>query len=275
MLAAFVITLREGLEAALIVAIVLAALRKLGRSYHIRTVWAGVLVAVLASGIVGAVLQLLGVTLEGRGERIFEGVAMLLAVAVLTWMIFWMQRQGSQVGRRLESEVQAAARSKKAWALFGLVFVAVVREGVETALFLTTAAFTANGTQVLIGGVIGLGAAVFVGFLLIAGSKRVKLRGFFRVTSILLILFAAGLLAHGVHELQEASLLPTIIDHVWDINSILDENSTSGSFLRAIFGYNGNPSLLEAVAYTAYLLSVGLVVLGGSLTLRPACRRAW
>jgi len=274
MLTAFLITLREGLEAALIVGIVLATLRRLGRIRHIRTVWAGVLVGVLASGIAGAVLQFLGVALEGRGEEIFEGVAMLLAAAVLTWMIFWMQRQGSQMGRRLESEVQVAARSEKTWALFGLVFVAVVREGVETALFLTAAAFTANGTQVLIGGVIGLGAAVIVGFLLITGSKHVRLRGFFRITSIVLILFAAGLLAHGVHELQEARLLPTVIDHVWDINSILDENSTLGSFLKAIFGYNGNPSLLEVVIYTAYLLAVGLAVLRSSLTLRPARQRA-
>ena len=273
MLAAFLITLREGLEAALIVGIVLATLRRLGRIRHIRTVWAGVLVGVLASGIAGAVLQFLGVTLEGHGEEIFEGAAMLLASAALTWMVFWMQRQGAQMAQRVESKVQVATRSENAWALFGLVFVAVVREGVETALFLTAAAFTANGTQVLIGGAVGLGAAVVVGFLIISGSSHVRLRVFFRTTSIVLILFAAGLLAHGVHELQEARLLPTVIDHVWDINPMLDETSTLGSFLKAIFGYNGNPSLLEAVIYTAYLLAVGLAVLRSSLTLRPVRHR--
>jgi high-affinity iron transporter len=138
--------------------------------------------------------------------------------------------------------------------------VAVVREGIETALFLTAAAFSATPAQTLIGGGLGLALAVAVGWLLFVVSVRLNVRAFFRVTSILLILFAAGLVAHGVHELQEAGVLAVIVEQVWDINPILNENSTVGSILKTLFGYNGNPSLLEAVSYVAYYLIVGIAI---------------
>ncbi|MEE8391115.1 MAG: FTR1 family protein, partial [Anaerolineae bacterium] len=163
MIASLLITLREGLEAALIVGIVLSVLRKLGHADRSRPVWAGVLVAVVVSVAIGLVLNGLGVTFEGRGEEIFEGVAMLLAAVVLTWMIFWMQRQGRQIQAELESDVRRAVTTGSAWALFGLAFVAVVREGIETVLFLTAAAFSATPAQTLTGGALGLIAAVVLG----------------------------------------------------------------------------------------------------------------
>jgi high-affinity iron transporter len=260
MLASALITLREGLEAALIVGIVLGVLRKLGHTDRSRVVWAGVLAAVVVSATAGFSLNALGVALEGRGEEIFEGVAMLLAAGVLTWMIFWMQRQGRHIQAELELDVHRAATTSNVWALFSLAFVAVVREGIETVLFLTAAAFSATPAQTLIGSAVGLVVAVALGWLMFAAGKRLDVRAFFRVTSVLLILFAAGLVAHGVHELQEAGLLPTLVEHVWDINPILDENSTMGSILKALFGYNGNPSLLETVSYAAYYLMVGVVI---------------
>jgi high-affinity iron transporter len=259
MFASLLITLREGLEAALIVGIVLGVLRKLGRMERSRSVWAGVLAAVLVSVVVGLALNALGVAFEGRGEEIFEGVAMLLAAGVLTWMIFWMQRQGRQVQAELESDVRRAAYTGSSWGLFGLAFVAVVREGIETALFLTAAAFSATPAQTLIGGALGLVVAIVLGWLMFAAGKRLDVRAFFRVTSVLLIFFAAGLVAHGVHELQEAALLPTIIEHVWDVNYLLDEGSAVGTFLKALFGYNGNPSLIEVLSYLGYLSIVYLV----------------
>jgi len=261
MFASFLITLREGLEAALIIGIVLSVLRRLGHANRSRTVWAGVLVAVAVSMAVGLALNALGVALEGRGEAIFEGVAMLLAAGVLTWMIFWMQRQGRHIQVHLESDVRAAVAAGSAWALFGLAFVAVVREGIETALFLTAAAFSATPMQTLVGGVLGLVVAITLGWLMFAAGRRLNVRAFFRVTGILLLLFAAGLVAQGVHELQEAALLPTFVEHVWDINPILDEKSLVGQFLKSLFGYNGNPSLLEVVTYTLYLLIVGALSL--------------
>jgi high-affinity iron transporter len=256
MIAALLITLREGLEAALIVGIVLGVLRKLRRRDRSPVVWAGVGAAVVASVVAGLVLNALGVAFEGRGEEVFEGVAMLLAAGVLTWMIFWMQRQGSQVQAELEADVRRAVTVGSAWGLFGLAFVAVLREGIETVLFLTAAAFSATPAQTLAGGAIGLAIAVVLGWLMFAAGKRLAVGAFFRVTSALLILFAAGLLAHGVHELQEAALLPTVVEHVWDINPVLNENGPVGVFLKALFGYNGNPSLLEVLSYVGYFIVI-------------------
>jgi high-affinity iron transporter len=249
MIAALLITLREGLEAALIVGIVLGVLRKLGRADRSGPVWAGVVAAVAVSIIAGLVLSALGVAFEGRSEEIFEGVAMLLAAGVLTWMIFWMQRQGRQI--------QATATGS-AWPLFSLAFVAVVREGIETVLFLTAAAFSATPAQTVVGGALGLVVAIVLGWLMFVAGNRLDVRAFFRVTSVLLILFAAGLVAHGVHELQEAALLPTFIEHVWDVNHLLDEHGTLGTLLKALFGYNGNPSLIEVSSYLGYLFTVSL-----------------
>ena len=259
MLAALLITLREGLEAALIIGIVLGMLRKLGRADRSGPVWAGVAAAVAVSIIAGRVLNVLGVAFEGRGEEIFEGLAMLLAAGVLTWMIFWMQRQGRHIQEELERDVRQATVTGSGWALFSLAFVAVVREGIETVLFLTAAAFSATPAQTLVGGALGLIVAVVLGWLMFAAGKRLDVRVFFRVTSILLIFFAAGLVAHGVHELQEAALLPTFVEHLWDVNHILDERGTLGTFLKALFGYNGNPSLIEVFSYLGYFFAICLV----------------
>jgi high-affinity iron transporter len=270
MFASFLITLREGLEAALIVGIVLSALRKLGQSNRSRPVWLGVGVAVLTSVVVALTLQTLGVAFEGRGEEIFEGLAMLLAAAVLSWMIFWMQRQGRQVQAELELDVGRAVSAGSAWALFSLAFVAVVREGVETVLFLTAASFGATPAQAILGGALGLATALVLGWLIFVAGKPLNMRVFFRTTSVLLILFAAGLLAHGVHELQEAALLPTWVEHVYDINPILDEDGAVGVFLKALFGYNGNPSLLETMTYVVYLGAIGTATWWSEKkTLRP------
>jgi high-affinity iron transporter len=237
---------------------VLSVLRRLGHIDRSKPVWWGVAAAVLASVIAGWVLNALSVALEGRGEEIFEGIAMLLAAGVLTWMIFWMQRQGREIQAELERDVRRAVSGSSTWALFSLAFIAVVREGIETALFLTAAAFSSTPAQTLLGGAFGLIIAVVVGWLMFAAGGPLKVRTFFRVTGVLLILFAAGLLAHGVHELQEAALLPTVIEHVWDINHILSEEGTAGAFLKALFGYNGNPSLLEVISYLAYFAAIGL-----------------
>jgi len=271
MIASLLITLREGLEAALIVGIVLGVLRKLGQADRSKPVWAGVLTAVAVSIVAGLALNALGVAFEGRGEVIFEGGAMLLAASVLTWMIFWMQRQGHQIQAELEREVRQAVTVRNAWALFTLAFIAVVREGIETVLFLTAASFSATGMQTLVGAALGLTIAVVLGRLMFIAGKRLDVRAFFRVTSVLLILFAAGLAAHGVHELQEAALLPIVVEHVWDINHILDERGAAGTFFKALFGYNGNPSFLEVVTYVAYFLIVGSFATRREAPLAAAC----
>jgi high-affinity iron transporter len=256
MLPSILLVFREGLEAALIVGIVLGYLKKIGRLDWQRYVWSGVIAAVVASLGVAMGLQLIGAQLTGRGEEIFEGITMFLAAGVLTYMIFWMRYQGRFIKMALERDVQVAVTAGQDWALASLTFIAVFREGVETVLFLSAAAFVATAGETLWGGLIGLAAAIAVGWLIFATTVRLDVRRFFDVTSVLLLLFAAGLLAHGVHEFQEASLIPVIIQHVWDINHILDEKSTLGSILKSLFGYNGNPSLVEVLSYVGYYLIV-------------------
>lgn len=209
MVASLLITLREGLEAALIIGVVLGVLHRLQHRDKGRWVWAGTAVAAAISAGSGVALARLGVAFEGRGEKIFEGMTTLLAASMLSWMIFWMQRQGSRVQASLERETHRAVAGGSRWALFWLAFVAVLREGIETALFLNAAAFSTTATQTLVGGAIGLVLAIGLGWLMFTASKRLNIHLFFRVTGVLLLFFAAWLVAQGVHDLQEAALLPT------------------------------------------------------------------
>ena len=258
MVAAALIALREGLEAALIVGIVLGYLRKIGYLEGRKSVWLGVFAAVLASLGVALTIQLVGMELEGRAEGIFEGATMFLAVGVLTWMIFWMRYQARLIKTSLEQDVQQAVETGTRWGLMLVAFIAVFREGVETALFLSAAAFASDGQGTLIGAALGLTAAILIGFLIYASTARLNIRLFFNITSVLLLLFAAGLLANGIHEFQEAGVIPTVNGQLWDTNNLLDENSSLGQMLKAVVGYNGNPSLEEVVAYFGYWIAVGL-----------------
>ncbi|MGH2995997.1 MAG: iron uptake transporter permease EfeU [Gaiellaceae bacterium] len=250
---AALLTTREGLEASLIVGIVLAYLAKTENRDSFRVIWAGAAAAVAASIASGAALFFTVGELEGRAEQIFEGAAMLSAVAVLTWMIFWMRRQAANIKKELEAKLAGAVAAGSAVGLASVVFFAVLREGWETALFLFAISESSTPLSTSIGAVVGLAISITLGIALYMGSRRLNLRQFFTVTGILLIVFAAGLLAHGVHEFQEASLLPLTVEHVWDTNGIVSEGSTFGEFLTALFGYNGNPSLLEVGAWVSYL----------------------
>lgn len=253
MLASFLLALREGLEAALIVGIVLAALRKVNRAHLRSAVWQGVLAAIGFSILAGLGLNWLGAEFEGRAEEIFEGTTMVLAAGLLTWMIVWMRGQSVGMQQELEQGVtNATTGQENRWALFWLAFLAVGREGLELVLFLTAVQMTSDAFQTWTGALFGLTVSFALGTALFASSKRMSLRTFFNVTNILLVLFAAGLLAHGVHEFNEASIIPPVIEHVWDVNPLLNEKGTIGQLLTAIFGYNGNPSLTEILAYIAY-----------------------
>jgi len=256
MLPSYLLSLREGIEAALIVGIVLGALRQMHRKDLSSAVWIGVLSASVLSVLAGILLTALGLSFEGKSEQTFEGVTMLLAAGVLTWMIFWMSRQARNIKGELESGVHKAAFEGGKRGLFALAFLAVFREGIELALFLVASIFASDVQQTLIGAFLGLATAILLGWSLFATTVRLDLRRFFQVTGFLLILFAAGLVAHGVHEFNEAGLIPAVIEHVWDVNPILNENTTLGSMLKALFGYNGNPSLTEVLAYFIYFVAV-------------------
>ena len=263
MLPTYLLSLREGLEAALIIGIVLGALTKIRRSDLTPAVWLGALSAVGVSILTAIALTSFGMSLEERAEQIFEGITMLIAAGILTWMIFWMSKQARFLKGELEAGVNKAAATTGKRAMFWLAFIAVVREGIELALFITAAFFagdqsqvTSNIIQTLAGTILGLGTAALLGWTLFATTVRLDLRRFFQVTGFLLILFAAGLVAHGVHEFNEAGWIPSVVEHVWDVNAIVDENSVPGQLLRTLFGYNGNPSLTEVISYFVYLAVV-------------------
>jgi high-affinity iron transporter len=258
MLSSFLLALREGLEAALIIGIVLGTLRKMGNTRFLGSVWFGVGSAALASVAVALILNAVGASFSGEAEKIFEGITMLLAAGVLTWMIFWMRAQASTMQVGLQANVKQATQSGGGRALFMIAFLAVMREGIELALFLTAAAAASTQQQTLMGALLGLAGAVVLGWMLFATTVRLNLQRFFQVTSVLLILFAAGLVAHGVHEFNEVGWIPAVVEHLWDVNPILNETSTLGLMLKALFGYNGNPSLTEVLAYFLYLATVML-----------------
>jgi high-affinity iron transporter len=250
---AALVTTREGLEASLIVGIVLGYLAKTENRPYFRTIWLGTAAAIAVSIATGAALFFTVGELEGRGEQIFEGIAMLSAVAVLTWMIFWMRKQAVNIKRELEAKLAHAIAAGSAVGLASVVFFAVLREGWETALFLFAVSESSTPLTTGIGAVAGLVVSVSLGVALYMGSRRLNLRQFFTVTGILLIVFAAGLLAHATHEFQEAGLLPETIEHVWNTNALVSEDSHTGEFLTALFGYNGDPSALEVGVWIAFL----------------------
>jgi high-affinity iron transporter len=250
--AAFLMT-REGLEASLIVGIVLGYLSKTENQRFFRFIWLGTAAAVAASVATGAALFFTIGELEGRSEQIFEGLAMLSAVAVLTWMIFWMRKQAANIKRELEAKLASAIAAGSAMGLAAVVFFAVLREGWETALFLFAIGESSTPLATGIGAVVGLTISISLGVAIYMGSRRLNLRQFFTATGILLIVFAAGLLAHATHEFQEAGLLPQTIEHLWNTNAFVSENSHFGKFLTALFGYNGDPSALEVGVWAAYL----------------------
>jgi len=263
MIPSFIITFRETLEAALIVGIVLGYLARTKQTKYNNVVYAGIASAILAS-IVGAFLftNLAG-GFTGRAEELFEGIVMLIGASLLTTMILWMMKQ-RHIATELQDRVATEVGEAHRFGLFSLVFVAVLREGIETVIFLGAASFVSTDNN-LIGAIAGMLAAMLLGYAIFAGSMRINLKKFFNITSILLILFAAGLVAQGVHELQEAGIIPTVIEHVWNINPPpnpdgsyppLHENGYVGSILKGLFGYNGDPSLIEVLTYLLYLLLV-------------------
>ncbi|HND50334.1 MAG TPA: FTR1 family protein, partial [Anaerolineales bacterium] len=273
------LSLREGLEAALIIGIVLGALQKIRRTDLAPALWMGTLAALGVSILTAVILTLFGLSLEDGAEQIYEGITMLLAAGILTWMIFWMSGQAKNIKTELEDGINKAVATTGKRAVFGLAFLAVVREGVELALFITAAFFAGNSENVttniiltLTGVVLGLGTAVLLGWSLLAATARLNLRRFFQITGYLLILFAAGLVAHGIHEFNEVGWIPSVIEHVWDVNAVVNETSVMGELLKTLFGYNGNPSLTEVIGYFVYL-AVAVFFFTRTTTAQPVAKK--
>jgi high-affinity iron transporter len=262
MLQSFIILFRETLEAALVIGIVLGYLVRTGQRECRKSVYLGLTAGVGASVLGAFGFQMLAGGFSGRAEEIFEGITMLAGAVLLTTLIVWIMRKSAHAAE-LERKVADRVEGPRRTGLFLLVFFAVLREGIESVIFLSAARF-ASGQNNLVGAGLGLIAAVGLGCFLFRGALRINLRSFFTATNILLILFAAGLVAGGIHELQEAGMIPIVVEHVWDINPIvtgesyplLHENGLLGSIASGLFGYNGNPTLIEVLAYLGYLIAV-------------------
>jgi high-affinity iron transporter len=273
-LPSLLLSLREGLEAALVIGIVLGALRKFDLAHLSPIVWTGAVTAAAASVATALLLNFLDASLTGPSEMIFEGTTFFLAAAVLTWMIFWMSRQSRTIKGELEAGVRRATSQTGKGALFFLAFISVLREGVELALFLTASALATSLRQTTLGALLGLAGAALLGWALFATTLRLNLKRFFQITGVLLILFAAGLVASGMHEFIEIGWIPAVIDHVWNLNPFLNENSTAGQILKTLFGYNANPSLTEVLAYLAYFAAIGFGLRRAAASIPPVEVRA-
>jgi len=268
MLASFLITFREALEAALIIGIIAAYVAKIGRKDLNRYINIGIIGALVASLAVAMVFKTVYGELEGTAEELFEGAAALTAAIVLTYMIFWMANNSKQIKGEMQEKIDISISRGQMIGIAALSFIAVFREGVETVLFLGTLAIN-DPVDTIFGFIVGLAVVIALSFIMFKGIFRLDVSKFFRYTSVLLILFSAGLVATGVHELNEAGIIPEGIEHVWDLNPPLNldgtypalhEKGLIGGSLNALMGYNGNPSLTEIMAYFGYWILIGTFV---------------
>jgi high-affinity iron transporter len=255
----FLVTAREGLEMALIITILLGYLRTIEQRRHFRAIWAGVAGAAMLSIGFAAGLQLVAQELDGRALEAFEGFTMLFAVAVLTWMLFWMRRQASGISSDLRARVDRALSGGSVLALSLLAFSSVGREGVETSLFLF-AGSTRGSPDIMFaaGGVAGFALAAAVGVTIYYGAARLPIHLFFTASAIALMVIAAGLLTNALAELHEATIIPDLGLRPWDTETALPMTSSLGKYLHTLIGYDSAPAIGQIVAYWSYLAVVVL-----------------
>ena len=237
-------------------------LKRSGKAQYQSAIWFGVVTAALLSLISSVfIFNVLGgydpsIPSDKNALRLFEGVSCLIAAVVLSWMIIWMSRQGKHMSGEIRQAIDSAVSERRATqALFGLAFLTVGREGFETIIILPGMSKGTTSFELVAGVLLGLGLSSLIGISLAKGSRKLDIRKLFQVSGILLIFFAAGLVAYGIHELQDAGVFPVIAKSVWDINHLLNEKEGVGLFLKTLFGYNGNPELVEVCAYFTYLLT--------------------
>lgn len=293
MFATFLIGLREGLEATLVVGILIAYLSRLGRRDVLPRLWAGVALAVLLALVAGAVLTFGAYALTFEAQELIGGLLSLLAVAMVTWMIFWMQRTARTLKSALEGGVDRALASGGLWALVAIGFVSVAREGIETTLLLWSMVQSfGDAPSALIGALVGLAAAVVLGWLLSRGMLRLDLRVFFTWTGAFLIVVAAGVLAYAIHDLQEAGALPgpftdfapvdattgavaigwAALPFGWafDVSAAIAPGSWPAALLQATVGFMPRMSWLQVIAWALFVAVVGAAWLRGLRRARPA-----
>jgi high-affinity iron transporter len=266
----FLITFREALEAALVISIMLAYIKKIGRLDLSRYLFIGTGLAIAVSIFLGAFLALIYGGLTGISEKLFEGSASILATVVLTYMIFWMAKNAKQIKGELAEKIDSAVTREYAIGIAILAFIVVVREGIETVLFLTSFAVSSL-TATILGLLLGTATVVLLAFMMMKSVYRLDTTKFFKYSSVLLLVFAAGLLGFGVHEFIEVSkelgvnlgvlgvsafnLNPTDVAHP------LHEKGVIGSIFKSLLGYDGNPEWLRVISYLGYWLLLGFYLI--------------
>lgn len=255
MFAMFLIGLREGLEASLVVSILVAYLVKTDRRSELKYIWMGVVAALAAVIAVFTVVTILFDQLSFRAQEITGGVMSILAAGLVTWMIFWMRRTARSLKRELEGEMEKAV-SLGPVALVTIAFLTVGREGLETAAIIWSTVESSYTPKPFIGATSGLLVAVVLGYLIYRGALRINLSKFFTITGALLVIVAAGVLAYGIYDLQEAGVLPGLNSVAFDITSVIPPDSWYGTLLKGTINFQPNPSWLQVVVWVAFVVPV-------------------
>lgn len=269
MLPTFVIGLREGVEASLIVGIIAAFLGQRGARSQLRWVWAGVLSAVTLCAAAGVALEVLDQNLPQKQQERLETVIALVAVAMVTSMVVWMARHARSIKGELESRAEAAVQGS-VWAMVAMAFLAVLREGMETAVFLLSAfQASTNRAASSAGAVLGLVVAIGIGYALYRGGVKINLGRFFTATGLVLVLVAAGLVAFAMHTGHEAGWITFGQSQVVDLRWLIKPGSVQAALFTGVLGIQPRPALIEVVAWLAYLIPVSTFVLRSSRRRRP------
>ena len=266
---------REGIEAVLVIVIILLYLKNTDQRFYYKYVFIGSILAIISSVIFAIVFTAIFGGFSGTAEQIFEGIAFIISGIFVLTLVLWMSKEGPKMKKHLEEKVEFSIESGRVLSIVILTYIIIIREGIELVLLLTGAISVGslNQVDVILGSLTGLGISVGIGLLIYYGVKNINLSKFFKVTNVILILFVAGLITYGIHELIEAGVVNPIIQEVWNIKHILPEKfpdgnaltpewlEVIGSLLKALFGYNANPSLLEIIIYPSILISVGIISL--------------
>ena len=254
--AAFLITFREGLEAALIVGILFAAMKALGAQKKNFVVWLGVLVGLVLSVLFAWGFAVFTSGFTGATEKLYEGFLMLAAAGIITHLIFWMRQEGKNISKKLNAQVKEHLSTGSLWMIGSLAAIAVAREGIETVIFFQALFVQSEQSISILSGLLGVSSAVVLACVIFFSTRKVPVAKLFHYLACVLILIAAGLIAHGIVELQGAGVIPVFIKPLFDLSAVLPETTGIGSFLKAGFGYDANPSLLAVIGYVLYLGTV-------------------
>ncbi|CAD6001823.1 iron uptake transporter permease EfeU [Agreia sp. COWG] len=274
MLANYLIGLREGLEAALVVGILIAYVVKINRPDVLKRIWLGVGLAVLVSLALGAVLTFGTYGLSFEAQEAIGGSLSIVATVFVTWMVFWMLRTSKNMKKQLQGEVDSHLAGA-GWGLVLVAFLAVGREGIETALFIWAAVqATGSTTLPLVGAALGIVTAVLLGWLINRGLVRINLSKFFAWSGAFLIVVAGGVLSYGVHDLQEAGILPGLNSLAFDVSAAVPPDSWYGTLLKGTVNFSPATTWLEAVVWTLYVVPTMIIFLRTVFRKTPAASTA-